>query len=431
MIFIKMKLQRVFRTLINCRNLSSQAKELLKNPEKLELKLQIPEPEFDIEFICNPANRDLIANNIKCRKGVGNIDKVLELAQNQKMSKELMKELGKIPNMTDPHVFAYGNEPKVLKSCKTLPNFEFTPESFSQLAKNLNLLRIDELGPVAGQKSYILLGDLAQMEEALVQYTIRKLMKCDFKLVSVPDILPREIIERCGMVLDGERNLVYSLENHYGDDLCLSGTAEMSLAMKLMNSQFNYDDLPIKLAAVSRCFRAEISNSTEEQGIYRVHQFTKVEMFACSNEEKSSEILDELINIQENLLNDLGLYYQVLDMPSHELGAPAARKLDIEGWLPGRKTFGELSSCSNCTDFQSRRLNIKYKTINGELKHVHTLNGTACAIPRMLIAILETFQTKEGFIRVPDKLLPFMNGKTMIKKQNVADMRNYKLKSHN
>lgn len=107
------------------------------------------------------------------------------------------------------------------------------------------------------------------------------------------------------------------------------------------------------------------------------------------------------------------------------------RKLDIEGWLPGRKTFGELSSCSNCTDYQSRRLNIKYKTIDGELKHVHTLNGTACAIPRMLIAILETFQTKEGFIRVPDKLLPFMNGKTMIKKQNVADMRNYKSKSHN
>lgn len=149
---------------------------------------------------------------------------------------------------------------------------------------------------------------------------------------------------------------------------------------------------------------------------FRVHEFTKVEMFALSTPEKSDDVLEYFRAIEEENFSDLGLYLRVLDMPPHELGAPAYRKYDVEAWLPGRNIFGEVSSCSNCTDYQSRRLNIKFKS-KDTLKHVHTLNGTACAIPRMLIAITETFQNEKGFIEVPEVLKKFMRNKKSFSRQ--------------
>ncbi|XP_018334497.1 serine--tRNA ligase, mitochondrial isoform X2 [Agrilus planipennis] len=190
----------------------------------------------------------------------------------------------------------------------------------------------------------------------------------------------------------------------------------MSLAGFLMNKTFSRRELPTKLAAVSRCYRAETSSTSEERGIYRVHEFTKVEMFVISTPESSEDHLEELITIEQDLFGDMGLYLRVLDMPPHELGAPAYRKYDIEAWLPGRKIFGEISSCSNCTDYQSRRLNIKYSSDN-DLRYVHTLNGTACAIPRMLIALTETYQTEKGSIEVPNVLQKYMNNKMAIGRQ--------------
>ncbi|XP_024938501.1 serine--tRNA ligase, mitochondrial [Cephus cinctus] len=388
----------------------------------------MPEPEYNIEYLCNEKNRDAILNNIMKRKGVGDIDKVLELSKKLDSKNELLLELSKIPNCTDPQVLEYGDEPQILKISGSERKFDFKPQEFSVLAGKLKLLRTENLGPFAGHKSYILLGDLAELEQALIHYSIRKLMVSGFKLVSVPDILPTAVIERCGLIVNNERTLVYTLDPCYGDKLGLSGTAEMSLANKLTNTVLSQEKLPLKLAAVSRCFRAETSKAAEERGIYRVHQFTKVEMFACSEQEKSSDFLSEIQSIQEDMFTDLNLHFKVLDMPPYELGAPAYRKLDIEGWMPGRGIFGELSSCSNCTDYQSRRLNIKYKTKNGETMHVHTLNGTACAIPRMLIAICETHQTKDGNIKVPSKLVPYMKGKTIIEKQPIADTRTYKYK---
>lgn len=190
---------------------------------------------------------------------------------------------------------------------------------------------------------------------------------------------------------------------------------------------------------------------------HRVHQFTKVEMFVCSEPCQSEKVFQDLQDIQEELFSSLGLHFQIMDMPPTDLGSPAYRysnhifqlciictflymqiqcfsyfflfrKYDMEGWMPGRKLYGELSSCSNCTDYQSRRLNIKYRTKEGNIMHVHTLNGTACAIPRMLITLCETYQTKHHRITVPEKLVPLMKGKTLIKKQPIADMRLYKYK---
>lgn len=414
-----MKLKEGFKQLIKIRRFCTQFQYL---PEKHieDSKVCMPEIEYNIKFLCNPSNRDYIANNIKKRKKIGDIDKVIELSKKPEDREMFLNELSKIPNNTDPVVFKYGDTPHVLNVCGPKREFNFVPKEFSYLTKKLKLLKMQGLGVLLGSRGYILQGDMAELENALVHYTVKKLMKHGFKLVSVPDIIPTEIIKRCGLITDGPRTLVYNLDRHYGNGYSLSGTAEMSLAAKLMNAKLSYKDLPLKLTAVSRCYRAETSSSMDEKGIYRVHQFTKVEMFVCSEENESSEVFQYLQNIQKDLFSSLELHFQILDMPAYELGAPAYRKVDMEGWMPGRKQFGELSSCSNCTDYQSRRLNIKYQSHNGEFIHVHTLNGTACAIPRMLIALCETHQTEHGRIRVPEPLIPFMNGKSLIRKQPIA-----------
>lgn len=207
-------------------------------------------------------------NNIKKRKDFGDIDKVLELSSKPEKRELFLRELSKIPNCTHPVVHGY-DKPRILKQCGEKVKFDFEPEEFAELAVNLKAIRTHALGPIAGQRSYMLLGDLAELEEVLIQYTVGKLIKHGFKLVSVPDIIQTKIIERCGLIVDDGRTLVYNLESCYGDDYSLSGTAEMSLAGKLMNSIFSYDKLPLKLAAVSRCYRAEGSSSLDERGIYR------------------------------------------------------------------------------------------------------------------------------------------------------------------
>ncbi|XP_017766910.1 PREDICTED: serine--tRNA ligase, mitochondrial [Eufriesea mexicana] len=387
----------------------------------------IPEPEYNIDFLCNPSNRDIIFNNILIRKSIGDIDKVLELSKKPEQNESFLHELNKIPNQTDPTILSY-KEPKILKECGTKPQFNFELQKFVSLVTKLNALKMQSLGPLIGQRGYLLLGDLAELEEALVHYTVKKLMKHGFKFVSVPDIIPTEVIERCGLLKDSERTLVYNLSSSYGENYSLSGTAEMSLAYKVMNTIYDSEDLPLKIAAVSRCFRAEVSNLEEERGLYRVHQFTKVEMFVCSKQEESTNQFQELQEIQEDLFSSLNLHFRIIDMPPHDLGSPAYRKVDIESWMPGRKLYGEISSCSNCTDYQSRRLGIKYKTKNGELLHVHTLNGTACAIPRMLIALCESYQTSHSRIKIPEILIPYMRGKTLISKQQIANMKLHKYK---
>lgn len=229
----------------------------------------MPEPEYDTDFLCNPRNRDAILNNIRRRKDIGDIDRVLEFSDKPEKRELFLQELSKIPNCTHSAVLEYGDVPKLLKQSGEKVKFDFEPKEFAELATNLKTIRTQALGPIAGQRSYILLGDLAELEDALIQYSIRKLMKHGFKLVSVPDIIQTNIIERCGLIVDGGRTLVYDLESCYDDDYSLSGTAEMSLAGKLMNTTFSYDKLPFKLVAVSRCYRAEGSSSLDERGIYR------------------------------------------------------------------------------------------------------------------------------------------------------------------
>lgn len=318
-----------------------------------------------------------------------------------------------LPNLIHPDVIHYGDTPKVVETVNEIPKFSKKPATFNDICHKLNLLRMD-VGEYAGSRSYYLMHDLAALESSLILYAVERLKDRKFELVSVPDVLPAKNIQACGMQVHGQRNQVYKLSNKTdGSEMCLSGTSEMALATFLSGKTFTRQELPKRFMAVSRCFRAETSNLNEEKGIYRVHQFNKVEMFGVSCAEDSENFLEEFKTIQIDLFRDLGLNFKVLDMPPLELGSPAYRKYDIESWMPGREMYGELSSCSNCTDYQSSRLDIRLET--GEF--AHTINGTAAAIPRLLIAIVESFQKPEGFIEVPEVLRKFMKKDRIVRKK--------------
>ncbi|XP_065090454.1 serine--tRNA ligase, mitochondrial [Ochlerotatus camptorhynchus] len=407
--------------------------DLLTSTRCVHHKFHLEQPNYDTDYLLNPTNAPQIEANIEHRKGVGNIHLVHQLSnrlkslpsgndsERNRLNNQLQEELRKIPNKTHPDVLAHGTQPKVVRYYNDKPNFEGRKVfEFSEMAKKLNVFRMEKLGNFTGHKSYYLTGDLVELEQALIQYAVTKLIANKFKLITVPDILPARIIESCGMNTHGERNQVYKLNNPH-ETLCLSGTSEMALAGYFAGTITDEDQLPLKLTAVSRCFRAETSALQEEKGIYRVHQFTKVEMFSVCRPDQSEAILEEFRDIEVGLFDALGLHFQLLDMPACELGAPAYRKYDIEAWMPGRSMYGEISSCSDCSDFQARRLGIRYrsKTDNERLDYAHTVNGTACAIPRMLIALLENFQNPDYTITIPEPLRPFMRGKERISRKKL------------
>ncbi|XP_055609717.1 serine--tRNA ligase, mitochondrial [Uranotaenia lowii] len=394
-------------------------------------KFALQHGNFDSNYLTNPANREEIRLNIQHRKGIGDIDRVHDLherlngcndaRERDRIGRELEQELRKIPNRTHPDVLHYGQEPKVVAMYgeKPRPKTGGKVFEFFDIAKKMNIFRMEKLGNFNGHKSYYLMGDLAELEQALIQYALSKLFAKNFNLVTVPDILPARVIESCGMNTSGERNQVYKLNNTQ-DNLCLSGTSEMALAGYFAGTVTDESRMPLKLTAVSRCFRAETSGLHEEKGIYRVHQFTKVEMFSVCRPDQSEATLEEFRDLEIDMFNALGLHFQLLDMPACELGAPAYRKYDIEAWMPGRGIYGEISSCSDCTDYQARRLGIRYKSnADGQLYYAHTVNGTACAIPRMLIALLENFQNDDYTVTIPEPLRPFMRGKDHIRRKKV------------
>ncbi|XP_054758976.2 serine--tRNA ligase, mitochondrial-like [Lytechinus pictus] len=322
-----------------------------------------------------------------------------------------------IPNSTHPNVHLNEDaEPVLIEEINEKRSFDFPIKGHVELGEELDIIRLKNLGHTTGHRSYFLKGAGAMLEDALVRFTLDRLIKKHgFKIIKVPDIIKPVVFEGCGMRTIGLHTQVYCLSSdHHDIDMCLAGTAEVGIAGYLMNRTIPISELPMKIAAMSRCYRAETAHSADARGLYRVHQFTKVEMFCVAANERgdeSEEIFHEFVGIQRDLFRDLGLHFQILDMPAYDLGAPAYRKFDMEAWMPHRKAYGEVSSTSNCTDFQSRRLHIQYKpSPESPAKYVHTLNGTACAVPRLIIAILENNQQRDGSIVIPKPLQPYMDG---------------------
>ncbi len=289
--------------------------------------------------------------------------------------------------------------------------------SFDNISRILGGSRTKDTGQTTTEKSYYLLGPLAELEQALVNYTIDHLvLKEGFQLISVPDILHPEVIEACGLKTTGKITNVFKLDPRYYGSKALSGTSEMAFGSLFANKEIDFEEGNVaKFAAVSRCYRAESTGGRREKGLYRVHHFTKVEMFAFTtggDPGYSDLVHQQFLSIQQRLFDDMELHYRVLDMHPGDLGSPASRKFDIEAILPGHELnddkepfFGEISSTSNCLDYQSRRLNIREKD---KSRFCHTVNGTACAVPRMIMAICEQHQTGNGCVSCPRKLIPYM-----------------------
>jgi len=290
-------------------------------------------------------------------------------------------------------------EPKV-------PDFEL--KSHGDLAENLGLVDFDRAAKVAGAGFNYLKGDLALLDLALVNYAVNFMMGKGYTLIEPPYMMRRAPYE--GVTdLDDFENVMYKIEN---EDLYLIATAEHPMAAMYMDEIIDQDLLPLKLVGMSPCFRKEIgAHGVDTKGLFRMHQFNKVEQFIFSEPDDSWKLHEELQANTEEIYQGLGLPYRVVNVCTGDIGSIAAKKYDIEVWFPRQGKYGEVTSCSNCTDYQARRLNIRCGKQGGDKRTPHTLNNTAIATSRTMVAILENFQNEDGTVTIPEVLRPYMGGK--------------------
>lgn len=404
--------------------------------------------------------RDEIAANIKNRGMKVDIDQIIELQEERALLLRRVDELrsrrnenaakmkGKLDSDVRTQLIEEGKslkeeisqdetllkevEERYLSLAKTIPNyahkdiptgmgeddnreikkfgkpttFAFTPKDHTQLGEELNLVDFDTATKVTGPKFYYLKNEAVYISLALERYALDTLKKHGFTPVLTPDLAKEEILEGIGFNPRGEESNIYSIED---TDLCLVGTAEITLGGYHANTILEKEVLPIKYGGLSHCFRREAGSAGQySRGLYRVHQFSKVEMFVYTLPEESEKVHEQLLAIEEEIYQGLNLPYRVVDTCSGDLGAPAFRKYDIEVWMPGRGDYGEVTSTSNCTDYQARRLNIRYREEDGTIRHPHLLNGTAIAVSRTILAIMENYQREDGSIAMPPALVPYL-----------------------
>ena len=329
-------------------------------------------------------------------------EKVKKLSDdNQKKDEQFFNEWIKIPNIVDPSspVGKTDEDNKELKKVGTPKNI-VSPLSHLNIGENLGLINVEKASSVSGSRFSYLFGDLVKIQFNLVSFAMNKLSEKGFN-PTIPPVLVREnALYGTGFFPD-DSDQVYEIPN---DDLFLVGTSEVSLAALHSDEIVSYDSLPIRYAGYSTCFRREAGTyGKDTSGIFRVHQFDKVEMFSFCSPEKSDEEHEFILSIEEEILQELEIPYRVVDVCTGDLGSSAAKKYDIEAWIPSQEQYREVTSCSNTTDFQARRLNIRTK-IDKNSTLLHTLNGTAIAVGRILIALLENNQTKDGNVEFSENL---------------------------
>lgn len=310
-------------------------------------------------------------------------------------------------------------ENQVIRTVGEKPNFDFGPKDHVELGKLLDIIDLETGAQTSGARFYYLKNEAVLLEFALFNWLLAKYTKKGFTPVTVPMLVREEMMYATGF-FPAEKNEVYHVNpkteaDPDGDDLYLVGTSEVPLAGLHMGKPIPEDQLPKRYIGYSSCFRREAgSYGKDTKGILRVHQFEKMEMFSFCHPEKSWEEHDLLLSLEEEILQDLELPYQVVNICGGDLGAPAAKKYDCEVWIPTQEKYRELTSTSNCTDFQARRGGIRYKGEKGN-EYLHTLNGTAMASTRTLIAILENYQNADGSVTIPQVLHPYLPGIRKIK----------------
>jgi seryl-tRNA synthetase len=325
----------------------------------------------------------------------------------------LREEMLKIPNMTHPDapIGKDDTENVEIRREGEIPDFGFEPKDHVELGELSGSIDFQAGTKVAGSKFYFLRGDAVLLELGLIRYALDNLIERGYEPTITPDLARDEMLVGTGFIPRGPETQIYSIED---SDLSLIATAEITLAGSLAGEILNEDRLPIRLAGLSHCFRTEAgSHGRASRGLYRVHQFTKVEMFAFTTPEQSEAMHEEMLGIEEEIFQGLGLPYRVVEICTGDLGGAAYRKFDLEAWMPGRDAYGEVTSTSNTTDYQARRLQIRYRKNGGRPHLLYTLNGTAIAVSRALIPILENYQQEDGSIQIPEALIPYVGKKVL------------------
>ena len=347
-----------------------------------------------------------------------------ELAEKEaklaEIDKKFIEEARTIPNYASPEA-PIGKEDKdnlAIKFVGEPTRFDFKAKDHVQLGEALDILDFDKGAKVSGQKFYYIKNKGVILQMALERYAMDIVIKHGFTPFITPDVAKEEILNGIGFNPRGAESNIYTLE---GTGTCLVGTAEITLGGYYSDTILDKKDLPIKMTGLSHCFRREAGGAGQySKGLYRVHQFSKLEMFIYCLPEESDSFHKEILSIEEEIFTGLGLPYRIVDTATGDLGAPAYRKFDIEAWMPGRGDdgeYGEVTSTSNCTDYQARSLNIRYRDDDGKIKFVHMLNGTAVALSRAIVAVLENYQNEDGSVSIPPALIPYC-GFDKIEKKN-------------
>lgn len=335
-------------------------------------------------------------------------------AEMDKMEEKINYYLMRLPNLLHESVPQGDSEEdnEVVNLYGKKPTFDFEPKSHVDLLKELDIADIERAGKISGSRFWFLKGTLAELDLALQKYAVDFMTKRGYILIHPPFMMNREAYEGVTDLSDFE-NVMYKID---GEDLYLIATSEHPLTAMFYNEIMDEKQFPIKMAGISTCFRKEAgSHGKDTKGIFRGHQFNKIEQVIICKPEESWTFHEELIKNMSDFFESLNLHFRQVNICTGDIGTVAAKKYDLEVWMPVQKTYREVGSCSNCTDYQARRLKMRYKT-NKDTIIPHTLNSTCVATSRALVAILENYQQKEGSIKIPNVLVPYMNGKLMIKK---------------
>lgn len=389
----------------------------------VELELQRRAKQREVEQLNRQANtvsqsigKSKDADEREARKSEGRqLRQQKDQVQHEvdQLERDILAIQAGIPNMSHPKA-PIGEDDKanleLRRGATPVRDFDFPVRDHVELGESLDLIDFQSGARVAGHGFYFLRNEAVLLELALQQFAIQTLIAQGFTPVVTPDLAYTEILQGTGYIPRGPETQIYSVEN---SNLNLVATAEIPLGGMMAGKILDAEQLPIKMCGISHCFRTEAGAAGRaSRGLYRVHQFTKVEMFAFTQPDQSEAMLEQLCAIECRLFDALEVPYRVVDTATGDLGGPAYRKFDLEAWMPGRGEageWGEVTSASNCTDFQARRLSIRFKqqTQKGT-QLAHTLNGTAIAISRALIAVMENHQQADGSITVPKVLRPWV-----------------------
>ncbi len=341
------------------------------------------------------------------------MDKLKEL-QDNKEADELYQILIRIPNILEEGI-PDGDEShnKVIETWGEKTKFDFEPKPHYELGENLGMMDFEQAAYLHGSRSTILLDDLAKLERALSNYFIDFVAKYGYIETSMPPLVKEIAMFGTGQLPKFAEDAFHTTEGYW-----LIPTSEVTMTNWVANKIISEDELPLRLTACTSCFRSEAGSAGKDtRGMLRQFHFKKVEMVSITTPEKSKEEHERMSQIESEILKSLGIPYQTVVLSTGDTGFGATKTYDHEVWLPGQQKYREISSCSNCGDFQARRMNGRYRTKDGKVVYLHTLNGSALAIGRTIIAIMENYQQKDGSIKVPDVLVSYMGGQTIIKKK--------------